>query len=133
LGAYWRGWADADGEDVDFDDGNEWVAAVRPAVYPTRWLSVGVEASHQWVWRESVHPRTGTQGAPQITKLSLLPAVQPHRGTFARPQVRLQYTLSLLNEDARSWYSSRDSRSARPVQHFVGVGAEWWINSQSYR
>lgn len=133
LGAYWRGWADADGEDVDFDDGNEWVAAVRPAVYPTRWLSVGVEASHQWVWRESVHPRTGTQGAPQITKLSLLPAVQPHRGTFARPQVRLQYTLSLLNEDARAWYSSRDSRSARPVQHFVGVGAEWWINSQSYR
>ncbi len=132
-GAYWRGWADADGEDVDFDDGNEWIAAVRPSVYPTRWLSVGVEASHQWVWRESVHPRTQTQGTPQITKLSLLPAVQPRRGTFARPQVRLQYTLSLLNDDARSWYADRDTRSARPVQHFVGIGAEWWINSQSYR
>lgn len=133
AGAYWRGWADADGEDVDFDDGNEWIVAVRPGVYPTKWSSVAVEASHQWVWRGSVHPRTGLQGAPQITKLSLLPAIQPRRGTFARPQVRLQYTLSLLNDDARAWYAERDGRSQRSVQHFVGIGAEWWLNSQSYR
>lgn len=133
AGAYWRGWTDGDGEDVDFDDGNEWILSVRPSVYPTRWLSIGLEGSHQWMWRDSVLARTGAQGTPEITKLSLLPAVQPHRGTFARPQVRLQYTLSLLNEDARSWYAERDSRSSRPVQHFVGIGAEWWINSQTYR
>lgn len=133
VGAYWRGWADGDGEDVDFDDGNEWIAAVRPAVYPVPWFSIAAEASHQWVWRESVHPRTQAQGTPQITKLSLLPSIQPRRGTFSRPQVRLQYTASILNEDARSWYAEADTRSARPVQHFVGIGAEWWINSQSYR
>lgn len=133
IGAYWRGWQDADGEAVDFDDGNEWNAAIRPAVYPVRWLSIAGEVSHQWVWRESVHPRTSAQGTPEITKLSLLPSIQPKRGTFSRPQVRLQYTASFLNEDARSWYAADDSRSARPIQHFVGIGAEWWINSQSYR
>jgi maltoporin len=133
AGAYWRGWADADGETVDFDDGNEWIAAVRPTVYPTRWFSVAGELSHQWVWRASVHPRTQADGTPEITKLSLLPAVQPRRGTFARPQVRLQYTASFLNDDARSWYAERDTRSTDAVQHFVGIGAEWWLNSQSYR
>jgi maltoporin len=85
------------------------------------------------VSRDSILARTGEQGTPEITKLSLLPAIQPRKGTFARPQVRLQYTLSVLNEDARSWYAERDSRSQRPVQHFVGIGAEWWLNSQTYR
>jgi maltoporin len=133
AGAYWRAWQDADGEDVDFDDGNEWILAVRPAVYPAPWLSIALEGSHQWVYRESVHPRTQAQGTPQITKLSLIPAVQPGRGTFARPQVRFQYTMSLLNDDALSWYAEEDTRSTRAVQHFVGIGAEWWINSQSYK
>ena len=133
AGAYWRGWQDADGEDVDYDDGNEWIVAVRPSVYPTKWFAIGLEGSHQWVSRDSILARTGEQGTPEITKLSLLPAIQPRKGTFARPQVRLQYTLSVLNEDARSWYAERDSRSQRPVQHFVGIGAEWWLNSQTYR
>jgi maltoporin len=133
AGAYWRGWADADGDPVDFDDGQEWNASIRPSVYPTKYLAIGFEASHQWVFRDSIHPRTGVQGTPEITKLSILPAIQPGRGTFARPQVRLQYTMSLLNPDALSWYAADDTRATRPVQHFVGIGAEWWINSQSYR
>ena len=133
VGGYWRSWNDADGDPVDFDDGQEWIVSVRPALYPMRNLAIGFEASHQWLWRDSVHPRTLEQGAPQITKVSLLPSIQPERGTFARPQVRLQYTVSRLNPDALSWYAETDTRSSRPIQHFVGIGAEWWINSQSYR
>jgi hypothetical protein len=133
VGAYARAFEDADGLSSDFDDGWEANLALRPAVYPTRWLSLAVEGSHQLTWRDGIQPRSGEQGTASITKVSVLPSVQLRPGTFGRPQVRLQYTASLLNDAALDWFAETDTRSGASVRHSVGIGAEWWINSQSYR
>jgi hypothetical protein len=45
----------------------------------------------------------------------------------------VQYVLTYLNDDARLWFDARDTRSQRNVHHFLGLGAEWWLNSRSYR
>ena len=129
-GAYMRFWRDGDGEVSDPDDGSEWIVAVRPSVYPTSHFAIGVEASRQWAWREGLDPRTQVQEPASVTKLSLIPAIQPARGAFARPQVRLQYTASFLDEGALGFSPEDDDRK---VRHFVGIGAEWWLDSQSYR
>lgn len=133
VGGYWRAWADADRETADLDDGWEANVAVRPAVYPTRWLSVAAEASHQRAARDGVNTRTGQRERAAISRVSLLPAIQLRPGTFGRPQVRLQYTATFLDDAARAWFDPSDTRAAAPVHHAIGIGAEWWINSQSYR
>jgi len=51
---------------------------------------------------------------------------------YQRPQIRLVYTGSWLNEDARALYPQFDERRGREWQHFVGVQVEWWLNSSSY-
>ena len=51
---------------------------------------------------------------------------------FARPELRLLYAVSLLNDGALDRYPEDDPRYGRDVQHFLGVGAEWWFNSSTY-
>ncbi len=133
AGGYARWFADADGQATDFDDGHELAVVLRPAVYPTGWASVALELGHEAAWRDGPNARDGLQGTAEITRLSLIPAVQLRPGTFGRPQVRLQYTAAFFNPTARSWYPDGDERADTAVRHVIGVGAEWWINSQSYR
>ncbi|MCB9760523.1 MAG: carbohydrate porin [Alphaproteobacteria bacterium] len=132
-GAYLRRYTDADASAADVDDRWEFMLAVRPSFYATDHLSLGVEASHQWLRPDGLNPRTDAYDLPQVTKLALLPAIQPRRGGLARPQLRLQYVLTVMNNDARSWYAESDTRHRSNVQHFIGVGAEWWLNSATYR
>jgi hypothetical protein len=70
---------------------------------------------------------------PQVTKLALLPTLQPHRSGLSRPQLRLQYVYSRLNNDARQLYPEEDARFASNHQHHVGMVAEWWMDSATYR
>ncbi len=130
FGSYVRRFVDADGHGGDADDGIEAHVAFRPAWWATDKLSIGVELAEQWLRPDGLNPRTGDHDIPMVTKLSVLPALQPERGAFARPQLRLQYTYSLLNDDARLWFHEDDARRAHNHQHFFGLGAEWWINSQ---
>lgn len=133
-GAYVRAWADADGNVTDPDDGWEWVAAVRPGVYPTRCLALQAEIAHEAAFPAGLDPRTGAQEQPAITRFTLLPGVQPGRGSFARPSLHLRYTLALVNAGALERLDPADVRRvAGPVQHTVGIGAEWWIQSEGYR
>ena len=132
-GAYVRQYADADGLAVDVDDGWESAMALRPAVNFGQHVSLGVEASHQWLRPNGLNPRTDEHDIPQITKISVLPMVKPRPRTFSRPMIHLTYTASMLNEDALQWFDPLDERAQSDVQHFVGLGAEWWMNSQSYR
>ena len=39
---------------------------------------------------------------------------------------------SLDDPDARSLYADQDVFAHRKVEHFAGLGAEWWFNSSSY-
>jgi maltoporin len=121
---------DADGQAVDFDDRWEWVGVVRPNVYLGQNWAIGVEASHQLVRPNGLNPRSEQFDVPHITKLSLLPGIQVGHGGYARPRIQLQYTASLLDPAARKFFSPDDARVSPGVQHFVGLGAEWWLNSQ---
>ncbi len=134
AGAYLRSWADADANATDPDDGWEWVGSIRPAFYPTRFVAIQAEVSHEAAYPAGLDPRTNVQERPAVTRVSLMPGVQLGKGTFARPNIHVRYTLSLVNQDALDRLDPDDTRvAAGPVQHTFGIGAEWWIASQGYR
>ena len=54
------------------------------------------------------------------------------RGMYRRPQFRLVYTASWLNDDARSLFPRFDERRDKGWQHYLGIQVEWWMNSSSY-
>jgi maltoporin len=121
---------DADSEVIDFDDRWEVVGVVRPTFYATRFVALGAELSHQYVRPNGLNPRTSTYETGNATKISFLPALQIGRGNYTRPRVHLVYTATFLDQGARSFFSPQDVRIAPGVQHFLGIGAEWWLNSQ---
>lgn len=133
VGSYVRGWHDADGQAVDVDDGWEWVWAVRPGLTVGRYGALQAELSRQWLRPSGVNVASGEWDRPAVTQLSLLPGVQWEPGTFGRPRIHLRYSLVLLNQDAVDWTATSELRAVDRVQHRFGIGAEWWINSQSYR
>ena len=54
------------------------------------------------------------------------------RGDFSRPQFRAIYMLTSRNKGAQAMYPVDDVFSLRSIEHFFGIGAEWWFNSSSY-
>lgn len=133
AGSYLRVFTDADGNRVDADDGWEWVGALRPGVFPTEHLALQAELSHQLLSPNGLNPRTNEVDRPSATEISFLPGIQVGKGTFARPNVHLRYSLVLLDQDAVDWVAASDLEATARVQHRLGIGAEWWVNSQSYR
>lgn len=121
---------DADSQAVDFDDRWEWVGVARPQVYFGRHVALGVEASHQYVRPNGLNPRSNSFDQAHLTKLSIIPAIQRDRGGYSRPRLHIQYTASFLNDGARSYFNPLDARVSEGVQHFVGIGAEWWVNTR---
>ena len=62
-----------------------------------------------------------------------MPFVSPFgRGTYTRPHLRVIYSLTVRDDDARALYPALDPRSANNVEHFLGIGVEWWFASSSY-
>lgn len=133
VGAYVRRFEDGDGVNVDVDDRWEAAVALRPVLFTSRTTSLGMEVSQQWLRPDGLNPHTRDHDVPLVTKIAFLPALQPEPGTLARPQIRLQYILTLQNDDARLWYDEADVRRQANLHQFVGIGAEWWMNSRSYR
>jgi hypothetical protein len=99
-------------------------------VYLAKHVAFGVELSHQHVRPDGVNPWTGHLDRPDITKLALMPAVQIARGGYSRPRVQLVYQASFLDQAAVDFFADGDERIDGRVQHFIGLGAEWWVNSQ---
>ncbi len=133
VGGYLRRFEDADGVSTDVDDRWEAAIALRPTLFLGDFTSLGVELSQQVLRPDGLNPHSRQHDVPMVTKIAVLPALQLGRGSLARPQIRAQYIVSILNDDARLWFDTRDERHRSNVQHFVGVGAEWWLNSRSYR
>ncbi len=133
VGAYARRYDDADGQSDDVDDRWEMNVALRPAIHVGEHVQLAMEVSHQWLRPDGLNPQTDTYAAPQVTKIAVLPALQLAPSILSRPQLRLQYVYSHLSDDARLWFPAGDARRDNTHQHFVGLGAEWWIDSASYR
>jgi maltoporin len=63
----------------------------------------------------------------------IIPYFSPSgRGSYKRPQLRVIYAVTARNDGARALYPSQDVFAQRQVEHYIGLGAEWWFNSSSY-
>lgn len=128
-GAYARGFVDADGVIYDVDDTWEVGAALRPAWFVTRHIHMVGEVNVQYQRPNGVSPETQRQEVPMVWQLALMPSLSLDAASYARPQLRLIYAVSLLNDAALLRFAPEDVRRDRPTQHFLGVSVEWWFNS----
>ncbi|MFO0593904.1 MAG: carbohydrate porin [Myxococcaceae bacterium] len=112
---------------------DEGAIAARGQWYASKWFGVALEASYQRRVYSLVDPTTGQLRSGGVTQLGVMPYFSPlGQGLFARPQLRLVYSLSLRDAGARSFYPADDVASQRTVEHYLGVSIEWWFNSSTY-
>ena len=125
---YVRYFADADGIDEDFDDGVDGVWDIRITGRIGKYFAPGIELSQQLRHANGVNPETLSQDLASVFKFSILPAVRFGDGILARPEIRLNYTISVLNQAARYMFNKKDHLRDAEIEHFLGIAAEWWFN-----
>ncbi len=132
LGGYVRYFKDADGIDEDFDDGVEGVWDIRISGHVGQYFRPGIELSQQLRRPNGLNPVTQKQELASIFKFSVLPAVRfahlSNGGPLERPEIRFNYTLSVLNEAAQFMFPEQDYLRNTKYVHFIGIAAEWWFN-----
>ena len=132
AGGHLRKFQDADDETRDLDDFVEGAVALRPLVFVTDHFHQGFEVSYQSHYPFGLESDTGRHNVPKVFQASVMEIVGLGRGSYKRPQIRLHYTLSLSNDDARKLYPKGDVRRPENVEHYIGLAAEWWFNSSRY-
>ncbi|MBT6492162.1 MAG: hypothetical protein HOK97_20485 [Deltaproteobacteria bacterium] len=131
-GAYARQFVDADPNIYDRDDTWEAGFAIRPAWQVSEHFQMVAELNGQYLRPNGIAQESGEQDMPFVLQGAIVPTISLGRGSFSRPQLRLIYSISHLNADAQRTYAPQDPLRSRSVQHFVGVGIEWWLNSSRY-
>lgn len=135
IGSYWRLFRNAS-PGLDFADLGEGIVMARP----TYWFGKGggglsVEGSYQ-AQRRGVLINEDTNPTPQfgqMGRIGVMPFLSPGgRGNYQRPHLRLIYLASIRDAGARRLYPRDDVFGLRPVDHYIGLNAEWWFGSTSY-
>jgi maltoporin len=133
AGAYLRFFRDGDPSPTSTQKFDEGTVVVRPQVFLGEHFGIAVEGSVQQRRLAVVDPATDSALTATVFKGGLIPYFSPSgRGAFKRPQLRLLYAVSGRDSGARALYPVDDVFAQRTVEHFIGVGAEWWFNSSSY-
>jgi len=129
-GGYIRYFRDADRSLDDFDDRLEGSFAVRPQLN-LGVLTPALELSAQVSEPLGAHPINLRRETAVVYQAGLIPALSfdahGEVGSFTRPQLRLMYVVSYLNEAALARYALEDPRSGEAVTHYLGARAEWWF------
>jgi hypothetical protein len=134
VGALSRRFIDADQNAIDPDDGWEYAIDARPLVRVIPDWFVGADISYQARFPRGLNPITLRAEDPAIFQIAPMIAWSPMGPSgYDRPQIRLVYRAAYLNEGARNLYVPDDPRHDDSVVHFLGVQAEWWFNSSTYR
>lgn len=135
FGSYYRQFRNAS-KQLDFDDLNEGIAILRPTFWFGELAGVSLEGSFQAQQRgvlEEAAPGVFKPVMATLGRVGLVPFITPGgRGGFQRPHIRLIYLLTMRDASARSLYAADDVFARRKVDHFIGIGAEWWFGSTSY-
>lgn len=140
VGAYVRSFRNAS-EDLDLGDVDEGIVALRPHVFFGEIGGLAVEGSFQAMQRGVVttvdadNKPTDAKGpfSASLFRIGFVPFLSPAgRGDYSRPQLRLIYLVTVRGKEARQLYPQDDVFSLHGVEHFFGVGAEWWLNQTSY-
>jgi maltoporin len=134
VGALSRRFVDSDGS-TDYDDGWEYALGVRPlaAVVPKE-VFVGADLSYQARFPRGLNPTTQVAQDPGVFQLAPMIVYSPMGpSAYDRPQLRIVYRAARLNQAARDLFVPDDPRRAYSWTYFLGVQAEWWFNSTTYR
>jgi maltoporin len=135
FGSYWRLFRNAS-PSLDATDLGEGIVILRPTVWFGKIAGLSVEGSYQ-AQRRGVLLTQGDGSARaqfgQVGRIGAIPFLTPAgRGNFARPHIQAFYMLTVRDDGARRLYPVHDVFSMRNVDHFIGIGAEWWFDSTSY-
>lgn len=133
AGAYADWFSDADKVNYDGDDFYEGTISLRPSYRVAGGYKQAFEFSYQGHRSNGLSPRTDTFLVPAIFKAAIIPTLSAGTGPFARPELRLIYEVSVLNDGAQEQYPAEDVRRRGAIHHYLGIGAEWWFNSSTYR
>lgn len=131
--AYVRFFRDAGPAETSFQRYDEGAVVLRPSVFLGEYFGVSVEGSYQARRLAVQDPDGDGPLTASVIKGGIIPYFSPSgKGTFHRPQIRFIYNASFRNSGARALYPTQDAFASRSVEHFAGIGAEWWFNSSSY-
>lgn len=135
LGALSRRFVDADTTSTDPDDGWEYAVNVRPqARVPKTDVFLGVDLSYQARFPRGLNPNTQTAADPAVFQIAPMIVYAPMGpSSYDRPQIRVVYRAARFNDAARELFVPDDIRHGRTWTYFLGVQAEWWFNSSTYR
>jgi hypothetical protein len=134
LGALSRRFIDADSNATDPDDGWEYAVDVRPLVRVVPDFFVGADLSYQARFPKGLNPNTLRAQDPAVFQIAPMLVWSPMGPSgYDRPQIRFVYRAAHLNEAALDEYVVQDPRHTREWVHFLGLQAEWWFNSSTYR
>lgn len=139
LGAYVRSFRDAS-PSLNYEDVDEGVVVLRPSFFFGEIAGVSLEGTFQMAQRGVIYQDPNvTDEAPtgpalaSVFRIGIIPFISPAgRGDFSRPHIRLLYNLSVRDDTARLLYPESHPLRDREIEHFIGLGAEWWFNSSSY-
>lgn len=133
VGAYWRYFRDADPNVFSRGALTEGAIDLRPHVWLDRFVGVALDVSYSGIQSTALNETTGSPEGGNVFKIAVVPFLSPFgRGTYTRPHIRVIYSLTVRDDGARALYPALDPRSAANVEHFLGIGAEWWFSSSSY-
>ena len=133
AGAYFRRLRDPSASVRTGGASDELALDVRPHAWFGQHAGLALDLSYQLLQTRTLDAETGELVQGSVTKLAAIPFYSPFgRGTYTRPHLQLIYALSLRDAGARGLYAELDRRSQQGVEHFLGIGAEWWFNSTSY-
>jgi hypothetical protein len=140
AGAYVRSFRNAT-KDLDASDVDEGILVIRPHLFLGEIGGIAIEGSYQVMQRGVVtvvdadNKPTDALGplTAGLFRIGLIPFLSPAgKGALSRPQFRLIYLLTARGENARRLYPLDDVYSLRGLEHFFGLGAEWWFNETTY-
>jgi maltoporin len=133
VGGYLRAFRDGDPSPITSQKYDEGILAVRPQVYLGERFGVALEGAYESKRYAVLDPQTGAPLTAAEWRFGVIPYFSPSgRGSYKRPQLRVIYNLTARNAATQELYPAQDVFSQRSVEHYLGLGAEWWFNSSSY-
>jgi len=134
VGAVSRRFIDADTTSTDPDDGWGYAVGARPLARIIPEWYVGADVSYQARFPKGLNPITLRADDPAMFQLAPMIVFSPMGpSSYDRPQLRLVYRAAHLNQAALDTYVPEDPRHDQAWVHFLGLQAEWWFNSYTYR
>ena len=95
---------------------------------------VGADLSYQARFPQGLNAITLRAEDPAVFQIAPMIVYSPMGpSAYDRPQLRLVYRAAHLNQAALDLYVPDDPRHAHEWLYFLGVQAEWWFNSSTYR